>query len=117
MSSSNAAAKLATPSTFELVCHVVHVDADVGQLRPDRLGLAHVGIDAAGDRAVVDEGVERGVGQGVDRVGADQLVDIERVAVGGVLGSGRRPERPLDVRPRAASASQRSPENFSRNSL
>mgnify|MGYP000318074139 CR=1 FL=1 len=29
-------------------------------------------VDAAGDGAVVDEGIERGVGERVDRVGADQ---------------------------------------------
>ena len=36
--------------------------------------------------------------QGVHRVGPDELVDIERGGVRGVLGGGRRPERPLEPR-------------------
>ena len=37
------------------------------------------------------------VGHGVDRVGADELVDVERVGVGGVLGRRRRPQRALHL--------------------
>ena len=40
-------------------------------------------------------GLEGGGGQGVDGVGADQLLDIENIGVGGILGAGRGPQRPL----------------------
>ena len=50
-----------------------------------------VGIDAAGERAVVGEGLDGGLGQRVHRVGADQLVDVQRVGVGRVLGRRARP--------------------------
>ena len=118
MSSSKAAAKLATPSRSSWSATSSMSTPTSGELGPDGFGLVHVGIDAAGDGAVVDEGVERGVGQGVDGVGTDQLVDIQRVAVGGVLRSGRGPERPLDACPRRARARPSvAPENFSWNSL
>ena len=58
-------------------------------------GAVGVGVDGPGQRAVVLEGVEGGVGHRVDRVGTDQRVDVEGVGVGRVLGRGRRPQRPL----------------------
>ena len=44
------------------------------------------------------EGGDRGVGQGVHCVGADQVVDVVRVGKQRVLRRRRRPQRPLDVR-------------------
>ena len=46
---------------------------------------------------VVARGVDGRVGHGVDRVRADQLVDVERVGVLGVLRRRRRPQRTLHV--------------------
>ncbi len=92
--------------SFELGCHVVHVDADSGERIPDLAGRLDVGVDAAGDRAVVAEGLQRVVGQGVHRVRADQLVDVERVGVRRVLGRRRRPQRPLHA---GAACSERLP--------
>ena len=34
---------------FERVGDVVEIDADVGEVRPDRLGLVEIGIDAPGE--------------------------------------------------------------------
>ena len=41
------------------------------------------------------EGVDSGLGKGVDRAGSDEVVDVQGVGVGGVLGRRRRPQRPL----------------------
>ena len=74
---------------------VVEVDADRGQVVEHLAGAVEVGVDGAGQRAVVLERVERGLGHRVDRVRADEGVDVERVGVVGVLGRRRRPQRPL----------------------
>ena len=58
------------------------------------------------DVAVVGEGAQRGLGHGVDDVGRDQLLDVEHVGVGGVLGAGAGPQRPLGWAP---SVAQREP--------
>ena len=52
--------------------------------------------------AVIGEGAQGGLGHGVDDVRGDQLLDVEHVGVGGVLGGGARPQRSL--RPRAGVA-------------
>ena len=49
---------------------------------------------------MVAERVERGLGHGVHRVGADQLFDVHHVAVGRVLRARRRPQRLLHARAR-----------------
>ena len=104
------------PLALELGGDVVDVDADLGELGPDAVDLVHVGVDGAGDDAVVGERLQCGVRQGVHGVRADQAVDVQRVGVVGVLRPGGGPQRTLDARPRAASASQRGPENVWRNS-
>ena len=48
--------------------------------------------------AVIDEGIQGGGRQGVDGVRPDQLLDVEDVAVGLVLGAGRGPQQPLRLR-------------------
>ena len=52
-------------------------------------------VDGARQRAVVVERLDRGVGQRVDRVRPDQVVDVERVGVGRVLRGRARPQRAL----------------------
>ena len=84
---------------LELLGDVGHVDADVGQALPRRLGGVDAGIDAPFERAVVGERLDRRVGQRVDRVRSDQLVDVQRVRVGRVLRRRARPQRSLDPRP------------------
>ena len=75
---------------------VVEVDADVGRapssVASRRLG---VGVDRAGDGAVVDEGVDRLLRHRVHRVGADERVDVGGVGVRRVLGGGGGPQRAL----------------------
>jgi hypothetical protein len=77
---------------------VAHVDADGSQSRHHRAGLVHTLVDRAGDATVVLERLDRALRQGVHGVGADQVVDVQRVGVVGVLGRRRSPERPLDIR-------------------
>src|SRR5690606_28605702 len=55
-------------------------------------------VERPGDDTVVRErldGLER---HGVDRVGADQFLDVDDVPIGGVLRGCARPEWPLDAR-------------------
>ena len=47
-------------------------------------------------RAVVLDRLQRRLGHGVDGLGPDQVVDVERVRVGRVLRRGRRPQGALD---------------------
>ena len=61
-------------------------------------GARQVGIDGAAECAVVAEGVERGVGHGVHGVRADQLVHVQRVGIGRVLGARGSPQRTLHLR-------------------
>ena len=50
------------------------------------------------DLAVVGERVDDRLRHRVDHAGGDQLLDVDHVAVVGVLGRGRRPQRTLRVR-------------------
>src|SRR6266566_9034254 len=77
---------------------VVHVDADGGQSAHHLGCLLHAGVEGAGQAAVVLEGGDGGLGQRVDGVWPDELVDVQGVGVGGVLGGRRGPQRPLSVR-------------------
>ena len=97
--SSNDFANDATPSsTSSTRADPVDVDAGGAHLVEQPVGAGDVAVDRARGRAVVARGVDRRVGHRVDRVRPDQLVDVERVGVGRVLGRRRRPERPLHVR-------------------
>src|SRR5581483_10751057 len=71
---------------FEGLLHVFHVDANVGELVEDGGGLLGVGVDGTVQFPVVLEGAERGFGHGVDRGRADEVVHVEQVRVGVVLG-------------------------------
>ena len=62
------------------------------------------------DLAALGDGQQRLQRHRVDGVGRDQPVDVLRLGVGGVLGPGRGPQRPLHrARPAARSAAKRSP--------
>ena len=90
--------KLATPSVFEGETDVVHVDAECDESSHRVARVVDVGVDGAGQLAVILERGDGRLGERVDRVGPDQAVDVERVGVGRVLGRGRRPQGPLQVR-------------------
>ena len=70
-------------------------DAGLFELGEDVLGVLDIFLEAVARLAVIAEGVERCRRHGVDGVGADQLLDIEHVAVVLVLGAGRGPQQPL----------------------
>ena len=86
-----------TPSSSSVVDDVGEVDAGVGQpgqpatpRRPDRRR-------PSGRRCRGRERVDRLGRHRVDRVRADERVDVQKVRVGRVLGGGRRPQRALDL--------------------
>ena len=62
------------------------------------LGLVHVLLQRLGNRAVLHEGEQRGLGHGIDGVGADEGLGVHDVAVFGVLGGRACPEGTLDPR-------------------
>ncbi|MFK4398648.1 hypothetical protein ABIF31_005205 [Bradyrhizobium elkanii] len=70
-------------------------DAGLLQLLQHMAGVLDILLEAVADLAVVAEGIERCRRHGVDGVGADQLLDIEHVAIVLVLGTGRSPQQPL----------------------
>jgi hypothetical protein len=79
----------------ELPAHLLQVDAQLGQAPQLRARLLHALRDRLGHLPVIIEGLQGGERQRIDRVAADERLDVEDVAVGLVLGSGRRPEGAL----------------------
>jgi hypothetical protein len=59
--------------------------------------VVEVTVDRPRKRAVVVEGLPGGLGQGVHGVLADELVHVQHVGVGGVLGAGARPQDALHL--------------------
>src|SRR5215218_2683457 len=75
---------------------VVVIDAGVAQRVERGLRPVDVLLDGqAADLAVVLEGLDRLLGHRVDRVAPDQLLDVQHVAVVGVLRRRRCPQAPL----------------------
>ncbi len=77
---------------------------DAGKVETETVGLGEgvtrrveIGGERGGDRAVIAERVHRRGRHRVDGVGADQLVDVQHVGVGLVLGPGGRPEQALRI--------------------
>src|SRR5258708_14111398 len=70
---------------------VAHVDADGGQLPKDAPPLVETLVHGALEPAMVLEVVERLIGHRVHGLGADEVVDVQRVGVLGVLRRRRRP--------------------------
>ncbi len=111
--SSNALANRSTPSTTSASVTAVEVEAQspAASARSCSASATPVG-QARADVAVVAERVHGLRRHGVDRVGPDQLVDVEGVGIGRVLDAGGGPEQPLrrgaGVGQRASSAAPRS---------
>ncbi len=98
--SANESANFCTPSCSSVSDDVVVVDARLGEILEELVRL----VDALHHRvaahlAVILERLDRLERHRVHGVGPDELLDVHRVAVGGVLRRGRRPQRAL--RPRA----------------
>ncbi|MGY4314565.1 hypothetical protein ACVWW1_003892 [Bradyrhizobium sp. JR3.5] len=70
-------------------------DAGLLQLLQHVAGVLDILLEAVADLAVVAEGIEGCRRHGVDGIGANQLLDIEHVAIVLVLGAGRSPQQPL----------------------
>src|SRR6185295_16824703 len=75
--------------------HVVVVDAGLRELVEDAVRLVDVALEGRRDLAVVLESLDRLLRHRVHRLGPDQLLDVDHVAVVGVLGRRRGPEAAL----------------------
>src|SRR5262249_25586814 len=86
-------------TVFDELCGDV-VDRNIGvlQLVHHVFGLGEVCLECIASRSMVAKCVEGGQWYGVDGVGADQLLDIENIAVGLVLRASARPEQALWLR-------------------
>ncbi len=73
----------------------VERDAGLLQLGEDAPGVLDIFLKAVAHLAVVAEGLERRRRHGIDGVGADQLLDIEHVAIVLVFCAGRGPQQAL----------------------
>ena len=82
---------------------VVHVDSGGGQAAHHLVCVRYARVDGAGQGAVVLEGGDRGLGQGVDGVGADELVDVQ----GSRRAGAGMPRRPVPSEPAAKPGSLR----------
>ncbi len=76
----------------------IHRDACLGQSGQSLVGFVQAARERDGRIAMVAEGVQRGGRHSVDRIGADQVIDVDRIGVSGILGAGRRPQRTLHAR-------------------
>src|SRR5450830_1309000 len=82
---------------LELGAHALHVDAQLAELAKCAVRVVEVTVDRPRERAVVVEGLPGDLGQGVHGVLADELVHVQHVGVGGVLGAGARPQDALHL--------------------
>src|SRR5262249_14684749 len=80
---------------LERVDDVVVVDAGLGDLLEYAPRLVQVSLKRERHLAMVFEGRDRLLRHRVDRLGADQVLDVEHVAVVRVLRRGRGPEAAL----------------------
>jgi hypothetical protein len=80
---------------FELRGDRGEVDARVAGVGQDLLCRRRALAEHPGRLTVVGEGAQGGLGHGVDDAGGNQLLDVEDVGVGGVLGTGAGPQRAL----------------------
>ena len=95
-SSCNESCELLDALALERVGDVVVVDAGLGERLEQPAGRPSTSARVVPlDLAVVLEGRRSSPRHRVDRVGADQLLDVERVAVGRVLGRRSTPTAPL----------------------
>ena len=101
---SAASANSCTPSSTSCVGDGVERNAGAGEFVQRALRFGGIFLKAVAQLAVIAECVHRRHRHGVDGVGTDQLLDIEHVAIGLVLGAGRRPKQPLRLGALAASA-------------
>src|SRR6266481_1641448 len=82
----------------ELFGDFLHGDAGLGEIFHVASGSGDVFGEAGAELAVIAEGVEGCGGNGVHRVRADEFLDVEDVAVLGILGAGAGPEEALSLR-------------------
>src|SRR5207247_3107129 len=64
----------------------------------DTARASHVAAEGRSGPPVIAKGGERAGRPGIHRVRADQLLDVQHVAIPGILRSGRCPEQPLSAR-------------------
>ncbi len=79
----------------KLVGNAFERDAGPFECAQHALRVRRILQQAVAQFAVVAKRVDRCDRHGVDGIGADQLFDIEYVAISLVLGAGRRPQQPL----------------------
>ena len=82
----------------KLVGDFLHRDAGLVEVRMVFGGGIDVFGQAGAQLAVIAEGIEGGRRNRVDGVGADQLFDVEHVAIVGILGAGAGPQQALRLR-------------------
>ena len=83
---------------LQVIGHLLHVDADVGQIAHHLLGAGQILEKARTNLAMLFERHHRLLRHGVDRFWPDQLLDVHDVAVVRVFGSCAGPETALDLR-------------------
>ena len=79
----------------QLVGHRIERNAGAAEIAEHALRIGDIVLQRVGELAVVAERIHGRDRHGVDGVGPDQLLDIEHVAIGLVLGAGGGPQQPL----------------------
>ena len=79
----------------QLVGDGIERNSGAAKVAEHTLRVGDIGVERIGELAVVAERIHGRDRYGVDGVAPDQLLDIEHVAIGLVLGAGRSPQQPL----------------------
>src|SRR5436305_7216425 len=77
---------------------VFHGDAGFFQVSHRLVSGSKVGIQGAAYLAMIAEGIKSGWRNGVDRVRADQFLEVHHVSVIRILGAGAGPQQALSLR-------------------
>ena len=71
---------------------VFHINTDNLQRLPNIVGLFNIEINRSGNSAMISECIDCGVRQRIYRVGPDELINVQRVGIVGILSAGLCPQ-------------------------
>ena len=93
----------------ELVGDSLHRDSGAREIIHGLPRNVDVFFEAGARMAVVAKGVERGRRNRINRIGPDEFLDVEHIAIGRIFGAGAGPEQALRLRAACREACQRGP--------
>ena len=83
---------------FQFLCHHLHGNASASNWAMISCASSRSRVRVTSTFAVITESIERGRRNGIDGVRTDQIIHINGVRIGRILGAGGCPQRTLDAR-------------------